>query len=181
MAINPPSRSNPDAPPPESPERGRSTAEAKRGGRVGVKSASRFDRTIQKTARARRLRRDATEVEKHVWHKLRNGQIDGLAFHRQHPAGRYILDFFCPSLRLAIELDGGQHSETTDRDRDEWLQARGVTVVRFWNSDVTENPSGAREVIADVASQLREKMTPTRRWRADLPLAGGGKSRLLRD
>ncbi len=163
---------------------------------VGVERGSRFNRTVVKTARARRLRRDATEVEKHLWHKLRNAQINGASFRRQHPAGNYILDFYCPALQLAIELDGGQHTETAsqDRQRDEWLAQRGVTVLRFWNSDVTGNLSGVLEVIAAKVSELQvRKVTPTRRWRPSrcsasaflaprtaaegrlcLPLSGGG-------
>ena len=154
------------------PKRGRSARQR----RVGVKAASRFDRTPQKTARARRLRRDATDVEKRLWQRLRNGQIDGLAFRRQHPLGPYILDFFCPSLRFAIELDGGQHSQSTayNARRDEWLRLQGVTVLRFWNSDVTENVWGVLEFIAARASQLKlDNLTPTRlprtMIRGDLP------------
>jgi very-short-patch-repair endonuclease len=156
------------------PERGRSASEASR---VGVKGGSRFNRTTIKTARARRLRRGATDVETRLWHKLRNAQIDGANFRRQHPAGNYILDFYCPALRLAIELDGGQHAEAASRDRqrDEWLGQRGVTVLRFWNSDLAENLSGVLEVIAAKVSELKAaELTPTRRWRADLPLSGGG-------
>jgi very-short-patch-repair endonuclease len=144
---------------------------------VGVKGAARFNRTKIKTTLARRLRRDVTDVERRLWSKLRGAQIDGASFRRQHPAGRYVLDFYCPALRLAIELDGGQHAlaASQDRQRDEWLARRDVTVLRFWNSDVTENLSGVLEVIATKVAELKAtKMTPTRRWRADLPLSGGG-------
>jgi very-short-patch-repair endonuclease len=123
------------------------------------------------------LRTHATNVERRLWYKLRGAQIDGLSFRRQHPAGPYILDFYCPKLLLGIELDGSQHAEQASRDRkrDEWFRQRGVTVLRFWNSDVIENLSGVLEVIAAKASELKSKgSTPTRRWRADLPLAGGG-------
>jgi very-short-patch-repair endonuclease len=150
---------------------------------VGVKEGSRFNRTTIKTARARRLRRDGTDVERRLWYKLRNAQIDGVSFRRQHPAGNYILDFYCPALRLAIELDGGQHATAIrrDRERDEWLEQRGVTVLRFWNSDVTTNLSGVLEVITATVSELKSKqLTPTRRWRADLPLSGGGAPSLRR-
>ncbi len=88
---------------------------AKRGG-WGSREFSHFNRTAIKTARARTLRRDGTDVERRLWQKLRNAQIDGASFRRQHPAGRYILDFYCPALQLAIELDGDsmrkQRSET---------------------------------------------------------------------
>jgi very-short-patch-repair endonuclease len=134
---------------------------------VGVKAGTRFDRTREKTERSRRLRRDVTDVERRLWSKLRNAQIDGASFRRQHPAGRYILDFYCPALQLAIELDGGQHAQASSRDqqRDEWLGERGVTVLRFWNSDLIENLSGVLEVIALKVSELKEQRAiPTRRW-----------------
>jgi very-short-patch-repair endonuclease len=136
---------------------------------------SRFNRTPGKTEFARRLRRDGTDVETRLWHRLRNGQICDAHFRRQHSAGRYILDFYCPALALAVELDGGQHAQTgtRDRERDEWLKLRGVTVLRFWNSDVVENLNGVLEVIAAKISEISSAparsrrrwtpMTPTRR------------------
>jgi very-short-patch-repair endonuclease len=78
-----------------------------------------------------------------LWQKLRNRQL-GADFRRQHPAGSFVLDFYCcPALRLAIELDGGQHADAhhaaKDKQRDGWLNERGVTMLRFWNSDITQN------------------------------------------
>ena len=118
---------------------------------------SRFNRTPRKTEVARNLRRGETDVERRLWHRLRNGQICDAQFRRQHPAGRYILDFYCPALALAVELDGSQHAETGTRDheRDEWLKQKGVIVLRFWNSDVTENLNGVLEVIAAKIDGLR--------------------------
>jgi very-short-patch-repair endonuclease len=145
---------------------------------VGVKT-SHFNRTVFKTSTARRLRRDSTDVEMKLWQKLRNRQL-GVDFRRQHPAGEFVLDFYCPALRLTIELDGGQHAESVQRDhhRDAWLARREVSVLRFWNSDVTTNLSGVLETIASKVSELKAvELTPTRRWRADLPLSGGGDSR----
>jgi very-short-patch-repair endonuclease len=156
-------------------EKGRSAREASR---VGI-NKTRFDRTAFKTKIARRLRRDSTDVEMKLWQKLRNRQL-GVDFRRQHPAGYFILDFYCAPLRLAIELDGGQHAVETERDqkRDAWFAERGVTMLRFWNSDLTENLSGVLEMIAAQVSELQStELTPTRRWRADLPLSGGGDSR----
>jgi very-short-patch-repair endonuclease len=158
------------------PERGRSASAASR---VGVPALPRFNRTEEKTKRARRLRRETTAVEARLWGMLRGGRLDGLSFRRQHPAGAYVLDFYCPQLRLSIELDGSQHGERPQQIRDErrsaWLNACGVTELRFWNNDVTENLAGVLEVIKTTAAELRAGGgTPTRRWRADLPLAGGG-------
>jgi very-short-patch-repair endonuclease len=150
---------------------------------------SRFNRTPGQTSFARRLRRNETGAERKLWHRLRNGQIGNAHFRRQHPAGPCILDFYCPTLSLAIELDGGQHAQMCmrDRERDAWLTRKGVTVLRFWNSDVTENLGGVLEVIAEKIGELslgapsrsrwrtERPQTPTRRpAAADLPLSGGG-------
>src|SRR5690348_1322366 len=100
---------------------------------------SRFTRTLEVTSRSRRLRRDMTEVEKRLWSRLRSAQVQGASFRRQHPIGRYTADFCAPSLKLVIELDGGQHAgeahAARDSDRTAWLAARGFTVLRFWNND----------------------------------------------
>jgi ATP-dependent helicase HrpA/adenine-specific DNA-methyltransferase len=98
-------------------------------------------------ASARRLRRNTTDVERKLWSRLRDGQLDGYKFHRQHPLGPYILDFFCESERLAVEIDGGQHADDKARDdlRTAWLVARGCRVIRFWNHDVLENIEGVLE------------------------------------
>jgi very-short-patch-repair endonuclease len=159
------------------PARGRTASEARR---VGVRLAIQYNRTKQKTARARKLRQTSTEVEKRLWRWLRDGRLDGLSFRRQHPAGPYILDFYCPQLRLSIELDGSQHHVQENRDvkRTAWLQRCGVTELRFWNNDVTQNLYGVLETIKGAAEELRVLgQTPTRRWRADLPLSGGGARR----
>jgi very-short-patch-repair endonuclease len=106
---------------------------------------------------------------------LQRGQLDGLSFRRQHPIGRYIVDFYCPAIRLAVEVDGGQHNERRnqlfDRRRSQWLSTKGVTMVRFWNNDVLNNIEGVWEEIARIADALRLRpATPT----PTLPLLGGG-------
>ncbi|HEY7245855.1 MAG TPA: DUF559 domain-containing protein [Xanthobacteraceae bacterium] len=132
---------------------------------------SRFNRTRVKTERARRLRRDGTDVERKLWYRLRNGQLCGAQFRRQHPAGTYVLDFYCPALCLAVELDGGQHAQEGKRDRvrDEWLRQQGVEVLRFWNSDVIDNINGVLEVIAARVGELSlHDVEPVQRWRSGL-------------
>jgi very-short-patch-repair endonuclease len=141
----------------------------------------RSNRTPTKTKSARRLRRDGTDVERRLWQRSQNGQLGDAQFRRQHPAGRYVLDFFCPALALAVELDGGQHAHagTRDRERDGWLKQKGVTVLRFWNSDVTENLDGVLEAIAAKISELRSAATRSReRWTPTptFPLSGGGSA-----
>jgi very-short-patch-repair endonuclease len=88
----------------------------------------------------RELRKSPTLAEKKLWSALRNGQLDGVKFRRQHPVGGFIVDFYCPAARLAIELDGGVHldseQENYDRLRQNALSEVGVKVIRFWNSAV---------------------------------------------
>ncbi len=149
---------------------------ARAASRVGI-GASRFQLTRAKTTRARELRHNSTDVEMKLWQRLRNEQL-GVSFRRQHAVGQYILDFYCPALRLAIELDGGQHTASGNAQRDAWFAARDVTTLRFWNSDLVENLSGVLERIAATIEALkRAGMTPSRRWRADLPLSGVGDPR----
>lgn len=98
-------------------------------------------------SRCRELRKNATDAENLLWQLLRDRQLEGLKFRRQHPLGGYILDFYCHEERLAIELDGSGHLETDQARRDEQrtkdLAALGVRVIRFWNHDVLGNPQGA--------------------------------------
>lgn len=86
---------------------------------------------------SRQLRRDMTDAEKHLWRRIRTQQL-GIKFRRQHPVANYILDFACIELKLAIELDGGQHGElqTQDNARTLWLESQGWKVLRFWNNEV---------------------------------------------
>jgi very-short-patch-repair endonuclease len=101
---------------------------------------------------ARKLRRDATEAEKHLWRWLRGRQILGFKFRRQSPVAGFIADFLCEELRIIVELDGGQHSDSsTDADRTARLQAAGYQVIRYWNNDVMRNMEG---VLEDLRSRL---------------------------
>ena len=103
---------------------------------------------------ARTLRRNRTDAEGLLWHYLRNEQLDGYRFRRQHPIGRYIVDFACPSRKVLIELDGGQHAEQTSRDekRGAFLRARGYRVLRFWNTEVFENCFGVLERVYEAVA-----------------------------
>jgi very-short-patch-repair endonuclease len=75
--------------------------------------------------------------------------VEGLRFRRQHPIGKYIVDFVCLEKQLILEIDGGQHAIEIDkdRDRDQWLLAEGYRILRFWNNDVFENLPGVLETI----------------------------------
>jgi very-short-patch-repair endonuclease len=86
------------------------------------------------------LRKKATDTERILWRHLRNRNFAGYKFRRQHPLGCYILDFYSPAAKLAIELDGGGHNyqlrRIGDRKRSNLLADQGVTVLRFWNHQV---------------------------------------------
>jgi very-short-patch-repair endonuclease len=101
------------------------------------------------TARARDLRKRISPIERKLWHALRDSQL-GASFRRQHPVGPYVLDFYCPSVRLAIELDGDDHATRTKSDsrRTRFLNQRGIHVIRFSNRDVWNNLQGVKEIIA---------------------------------
>lgn len=87
---------------------------------------------------AKTLRIQMTDAETRLWYHLRAHRFMGLKFKRQKPIGPYIVDFVCLEQFLVIELDGGQHMEQTDQDRerDEYLRERGYRVLRFWNHQV---------------------------------------------
>lgn len=96
---------------------------------------------------ARRLRRDMTDTERKLWAKLRNRQLENVKFRRQHPLGPYVLDFYAEDHRLAVELDGSQHTPEGDAARTAWLMARGCRVIRFWNHEVLQQLDDVLEAI----------------------------------
>jgi very-short-patch-repair endonuclease len=102
--------------------------------------------------RAKSMRTEMTDAERTLWIQLRAHRLDGLRFRRQTPIGQYIVDFVCHERRLVVELDGGQHAESThDVRRDRWLESKGYRVLRFWNSDVFKNREGVLETIVSAA------------------------------
>jgi very-short-patch-repair endonuclease len=116
-----------------------------------------------------------TDAETRLWHALRRDQLNGFHFRRQHPVGRFTLDFYCSSLGLAIELDGGQHAEQrkkADERRTRWLAEKDILVVRYWTNDVFGNLQG---MLADLAARIEKRarqLTPS----PALPLSGGGSA-----
>jgi very-short-patch-repair endonuclease len=89
------------------------------------------------------LRNNATNAERRLWKKLKGKQFFGLKFRRQHGIGPYIVDFYCPEIRLVIEVDGVTHSTRAekeyDRQSEEYIRQFGVEIVRFTNSAVYRN------------------------------------------
>lgn len=103
---------------------------------------------------ARRLRRELSLPEKLLWVRLRGGDV---RFRRQHPVGPYVLDFYCPAARLAIEVDGAAHDfgdrPQRDEARTEWLRSEGVEVLRIPAKDVLADP----DAVADGLRRLCAK------------------------
>lgn len=112
---------------------------------------------------AKKLRRELTNEERRLWYLLRSRRFAHYKFRRQHPVGHYILDFVCCEARLAIELDGGQHDERQQYDcqRTLWLQQKGWTVIRFWNSELWNNEEGVLEEILARLQRLLPSPRPS--------------------
>jgi very-short-patch-repair endonuclease len=104
---------------------------------------------------SRRLRTNQTPWEEKLWMRLRAGRFYGLKFKRQSLIGEYIVDFYCHSKKLVIELDGGHHNEETKKISDQYrlkfLKDKGYIVHRFWNSDIDNNLDGVLETIKNAA------------------------------
>ncbi len=83
-----------------------------------------------------------TPAEAGLWKHIKNKQLDGRKFRRQHSIGNYIVDFYCPDERLAIELDGEVHHydnvHQSDKQKESYLNERGITLLRFENRLVFE-------------------------------------------
>jgi very-short-patch-repair endonuclease len=107
------------------------------------------------------MRLAPTDAERRLWWHLRHRlAVPGSHFRRQVRLGHYIVDFACHQLRVAIEIDGGQHAEQVARDarRTKFLESQGYRVLRFWNNEVLANIDGVLEVIH---SAILATPTPT--------------------
>ncbi len=100
---------------------------------------------------ARKLRKQSTYGEIKLWQYLKNKQLLGYDFHRQKPIGEYIVDFYCPKLKIAIEIDGYSHNFTFDNDinKEKFLNKLGIKVLRFLERDVLKNIEGVLEIIKE--------------------------------
>jgi very-short-patch-repair endonuclease len=114
-----------------------------------------YNDQLQKSRR-RQLRKNPTEAEKILWQEVRGKKVGNLRFHRQYSVGPYILDFFCPAIRLAIELDGDQHKDAKEYDleRDAFLKEKAITTIRFWNDEVFRNLPAVLEKITKIQRSL---------------------------
>ncbi|RZA34033.1 MAG: DUF559 domain-containing protein [Lysobacteraceae bacterium] len=108
----------------------------------------------------RKLRKDSTEPEQLVWSFLRDRRLHNQKFRRQKSLGPYVLDFYCHELKLAVELDGGQHNEperhASDAKRDAYVASHAVTTLRYWNHDVLHR---TETVLEDISSRVHALLT----------------------
>ena len=110
--------------------------------------------------RARSSRRQLTPPEARLWQRLRDRRAY-FKFRRQHPIGSYVLDFFCPEARLAVEVDGDQHARpeqiTRDRERSSWLRLHGIEVLRVPASEVEKSVEDVLQGIWQACEKRRTR------------------------
>ena len=115
---------------------------------------AKVDPELRRLSRANR--RQMNHAETRLWWHIRRRQF-GVQFRRQHVAFGRIMDFACLSLRLNVEVDGSQHDRDLDRLRDEFLEARGWTVLRFWSWEIYRDNEAVLDTIGSKIDELRSK------------------------
>lgn len=122
----------------------------RRGGPEGRGGGMRLYNCKQLYKRRKRLRNQSTSAEIQLWHYLKYSQL-GVKFRRQHSVGPYILDFYCPSRKLAVELDGSAHDHEQafkyDFKRTKYLEQQGIVILIFENRAIFENIQGVVDMI----------------------------------
>ena len=99
------------------------------------------------------LRNNSTPTESAMWELLRAGRLDGTKWRRQYSIGKYIVDFYCPKARLCVELDGDTHftmqGDLYDLERTEYINSLGISILRFENREIWDNPERVLLTIKD--------------------------------
>jgi very-short-patch-repair endonuclease len=118
-----------------------------------------FNKTSEKLKR-RQLRSNMTKAEALIWQKLRCKQIENCKFRNQYSVERFVLDFYSPEIKLAIEIDGESHFQEGaahyDKERQIFIESAGIKFLRFTNNQVYENLNGVLETIAQEIRELRK-------------------------
>ncbi len=131
---------------------------------------------IEILAFARELHSKQTSAETMLWNLLRSRRFLGLKFRRQHAVPPYVLDFYCDELQIAVELDGGQHNEDGETQRDArraaYLAERNIEVIRYWNHDLMLRTEA---VLEDLMTRLSMKPRPSPDAVASTSPEGRGK------
>ena len=121
-----------------------------------------YNRASERTKR-RQLRKHMPKAEAAIWPKLRGGQISGHRFRRQYSVGRYVIDFYSPSLKLAVEIDGDSHfneeAQGYDQIREAFIGSLGIRFLRFTNEEVYRNLDGVLESILQAAQEHDKSRT----------------------
>ncbi len=114
-----------------------------------------FNRKRLKSFR-KELRNNLTPAEAILWSALKNKQLEGRKFRRQHSIGKYVTDFYCPSEKLAVELDGAGHftlaGSEYDEKRDDFIRGLGIKILRYENEEIYHHFEG---VLEDIKSNFR--------------------------
>ncbi len=116
--------------------------------------------------KARQLRKNLTDSEKALWSRLRNKQLLDIQFYRQKPIGEHIVDFFAPTAKLVVEVDGSQHMAGNhlqeDGIRDAYLTSLGLKVLRFNSREVLKESDAVVEAIyRKITDQLNAEIPPS--------------------
>ena len=113
--------------------------------------------TPDKLERAKELRRQPTQAERLLWQRLRANRLEGFHFRRQQVIAGYIVDFYCHTASLAVELDGEIHSAQAEYDgeRDRVLSEYGIRVLRFGNQNIVDN---LEEVVGTILKVCKERV-----------------------
>lgn len=105
------------------------------------------------------LRRNMPEAEVILWSRIRQKQIEGFRFRRQYSVGSYVLDFYCPELKLAIEVDGESHFhhdiEEYDKEREDEIKGLGIQILRFENNEIYKNLYGVLQMIDEKIASIK--------------------------
>ena len=122
--------------------------------------------TLPKVAKFRdKLRKNLTPAEAAFWNLVKNSNLDGRKFRRQHSIGNYIFDFYCPSEKLAIELDGQphfiEHPKLNDLSKRQFAESHGIRVIRFENKLVFEDTEWVLAAIRSNFGWWSERTTPS--------------------
>ena len=122
-----------------------------------------FNRVSEKERR-RSLRNNMPKSETVIWSKLKGRQLLGYKFRRQYSVDRYVIDFYCPELKLAVEIDGDSHFqndvENNEKYRQAFIESFGVQFLRFTNEDVFKNLDGVIETVRRTALEISGRGDP---------------------
>jgi len=123
-----------------------------------------FNKADEKIKR-RMLRKNMPQAEVILWSKLKDKGLKGYKFRRQYSVEKFVIDFYCPKLKLAIELDGDSHfiedAVIRDKERQTIIESYGITFLRFTNREVYENVEG---ILKEVVKYIKTKTSPAPPW-----------------